>query len=108
MQEKMYWNGNGKYQEESDKINDLMPGYGYTDNDYMNLFISISNIYSRVYNDGDSFIEFDEKIGYITPFEKDICFDKHIDYSGQELEELVDRVVEFIKDKNLSFKVIPE
>ena len=103
----MYWNETGKYQQEADKLNDLMPDYGYTTNDYMNIFITISKIYYRKYNDGDSIFEFEDRVSkYIEPFAEQIDFNSYKDYDGQELEDLVSQVIEFIKDKDLSYESI--
>jgi len=102
-----YWGKNGKYQEDVNKLNELMPDYGYTTNKYMNLFITISKIYYRKYNDGDSIFEFEERVTkYIEPFAEQINFNSYKDYDGQELEDLVDRVILFIKDKDLSYESI--
>jgi hypothetical protein len=98
-----YWSGKGKHQQELEKLYKLMPDYGYTDNDYMNLFIAISKVYYRHYNDGDSIFDFKDIIeDYILPFGNEIRFDKYKDYDGSDLENLVDRVIEFIKDKDLT------
>jgi len=84
-----------------------MPDYGYTTNDYMNLFVAISKVYYRKYNDGDSIFEFEKiVVKYIEPFTDQIQFNSNKDYDGQDLEDLVDRVVEFIKDKDLRYESI--
>jgi len=105
--ENTYWNSNGKYQQKINKFNELMPSMGYTTNDYMNLFITISKVYYRKYNDGDSIFEFDDRIRkYVRPFSTEINFDYYKDYDGQDLEELVNGVIEFIKNKDLSYQEI--
>lgn len=48
--EKTYWNSLGKYQDEVDRINKLVPSRGRTDNRYMNLFLVASNLYYDMYN----------------------------------------------------------
>lgn len=102
--ENTYWNNNGKYQQEIEKLNELMSDFEYTDNAYMNLFITVSHIYYRIYNDGDSFVDFEERIQeYIVPFEDDIDFNSFKEYRDEELEGLINRVIEFIKDKDLSY-----
>lgn len=50
--EKSYWNNNGKYQKFVNRINKIMPDWGYTENKYMNLFIDISKLYYDCYNNG--------------------------------------------------------
>jgi len=99
-----YWNNNGKHQQEIEKLNNLIPDFGYTDNQYINLFITISNNYYRGYNDGDSFLDFEDRNEkYIKPFSTEIKFEIYKNYKGKELEKLVDRVIEFIKDKDLRY-----
>jgi hypothetical protein len=99
-----YWNNNGKYQKELERINDMMPDFDNTDNDYMNLFITMSKIYYRHYNDGDSFSDFKGDVyNYIKPFANDINFKSYECYTGESLESLIDRTIEFIKDKNLEY-----
>lgn len=48
--EKTYWNSLGKYQDEVDRINKLVPSRSRTDNRYMNLFLVASNLYYDMYN----------------------------------------------------------
>ena len=47
-----YWDGAGKYQSWADMVSETMPTYNKTDNEYMNVFISISKIYYEIYNNG--------------------------------------------------------
>ena len=47
-----YWNRNGKHQEWVDEINKTMPDMYDTDNEYMNVFIAVSNVYYDIYNNG--------------------------------------------------------
>jgi len=99
-----YWNSNGKHQQEIEKLNLLMPDFEYTDNQYMNLFITVSHVYYRVYNDGDSIFDSKDRVEkYVKPFEKEIDFEAYKDYKGKELEQLIDRVIEFIKNKDLNY-----
>jgi hypothetical protein len=99
-----YWGNNGKYQQEVEKLNNLMPDFEYTDNPYINLFITISHIYYRIYNDGDSFLNFENRVTrYVEPFRNDIYFNSFKEYKDEELEELINRVIEFIKDKDLNY-----
>lgn len=67
-----YWLNNGKYQKEYDKISELIPPEGFTDNKYINLLIAISKLYYRHFNDGDNLEHFENLIKkYVLPFEKD-------------------------------------
>ena len=113
--ENTYWNEEGKYQAEADRINDLMPSWGKTENKYMNLFLIASNIYYDIYNNGggnikDSLEEYVEN--YIKPFANEI---KAINFNvtlntiyrnlkkEEKLERFMDEVVELVSDKDLSY-----
>lgn len=50
--ENTYWNKNGKYQKEYNKLWELVPNKGYTDNKYINALIAISKWYYDLYNNG--------------------------------------------------------
>lgn len=48
-----YWNENGKYQKEYDKLYEkFVPSTGYTGNKYINLLIATSKRYYDLYNNG--------------------------------------------------------
>ena len=99
-----YWNNNGKHQQEIEKLNLLMPDFEYTGNQYIDLFITMSHVYYRVYNDGDSIFDSEDRVEkYVKPFEKEIDFKVYKDYKGKELEQLIDRIIEFIRDKDLNY-----
>lgn len=109
-----YWNGNGKYQNEADKISKLIPDVGYTNNKYMNLFIIASNIYYDVYNNGGCNLKYsyDKPITtYLMPFNDQFRIDftcgadkiaKKL-CNKKTLENFFNRVIEIIKDKDLSY-----
>lgn len=111
-----YWNGNGKYQNEADKISKLIPDVGYTNNKYMNLFIIGSNIYHDFYNNGGGNIKYayDEPITkYLIPFNEYFRIDltggaekiaKKL-YNKKTLENFFNRVIEIVKDKDLSYYI---
>lgn len=111
-----YWHGNGKYQNEADKISKLIPDVGYTNNKYMNLFIIGSNIYHDFYNNGGGNIKYvyDEPITkYLIPFNEHFRIDltggaekiaKKL-YNKKTLENFFNRVVEIVKDKDLSYYI---
>lgn len=111
-----YWNHNGKYQSESDKIEELVPHMGMTSNAYLNLFITASNLYYDEYNNGscnfDNLVEDIET--YVKPFNDDINVRGAINFNVTEktlkkylhnkskLEKFIDKVIEFVKDKDLT------
>lgn len=109
---KNYFTKQGKFQIEADYLTDLMPKVGLTENRYMNLFITVSNIYHDVYNNGginlDSYINYINK--YILPFNSEF---KSINFKDEDsiiyknlknkenLEIFLDEVILFLKDKYL-------
>ena len=110
-----YRNKTGKYQKELDLINSNIPGYGMTNNKYMNLYLTVSKLYNDIYNNGGCNIEdcYMSYINdYIIPFQNEI---KSINFNVQtrtllknlrnftKLEKLVDEVVEILRDKDLSY-----
>lgn len=112
---KTYWNSLGRYQEESDRIGELMPSRGKTDNKYMNLFLVASKLYYDVYNNGGCNIKDcykDDIDKYIKPFANDI---KAINFNvtlntiyrnlkkEEKLERFMDEVIELVSDKDLSY-----
>lgn len=111
-----YWNGNGKYQEEQEKLDSLKPSMGMTENKYVNLFLTISNIYYDVYNNGggnlkDSYPERIEK--YIVPFAdelKSLRLNVKLDTlirnfkKEDKLEAFLDEVIMYLQNKDLNYK----
>ena len=101
-----YWNGNGKYQDWTDKVNETMPSMYDTDNKYMNIFIAMSNIYYEIYNNGggnimDGCYKNELKIihEFIGKFNSRTAM-KDFGY----LEEKTNEVFEKLMDKDLSFE----
>lgn len=102
--ENTYWDNNGKHQEEADKIDSLMPDFDYTDNEYMNLYIAASKIYHDIYNNGGGNIEdcyTDDFYDRIHPYIKASL--SRLQDEKEYLENFMDKVIEFLRDKNLSY-----
>lgn len=110
-----YWNGNGKCQTEVDRLCDLMPSLGKTDNKYMNLFLIVNKLYYDVYNNGGGNIKNsleDYVENYIKPFANEI---KAINFNVTlntiyrnlknevKLEKFLDEVILLVSDKDLSY-----
>lgn len=115
--ENTYWNSNGNHQEELNRINGLKPSWGMTTNKYINLFITASNVYYDVYNNGGCNLAdcYEGKIReFIMPFVDDI---KSLRLNVQmktlirnfknekKLEAFMDEVVLYLQDKDLSFEM---
>lgn len=100
-----YWNGNGKYQEWVDKINETMPSMYNTDNKYMNVFIAMSNIYYEIYNNGGGNIVdgcYTDSLKLIHRFIGK--FNSRTAMNDLKyLEEKTNEVFEKLMDKDLSF-----
>lgn len=112
--EKKYWNGTGKYQKELERMEQLIPIMGRTDNKYMNLFLVATNIYYDVYNNGGCNISccyMDDVEKYLIPFnsefrmsfigdpekiEKRFC-------NKKTLENFMNRAIELVIDKDLTY-----
>lgn len=112
--ENNYWNQKGKYQEDINRIEKITPSMCKTDNKYMNLFLAASGIYYDVYNNGGCNIKYTyikdiEK--YLLPFAANfrMSFTGDPDKIAKKfcnkntLENFMNRVVEIVKDKDLSF-----
>ena len=99
-----YWNNNGRYQQKLDEISGIIPSFEYTDNQYLNLFISTSKIYYDVYNNGGGNIDdcyIDDFYERIYPF-----IDSNLDElkcNKEYLEHFMDKVVDLLKDKDLIY-----
>lgn len=112
---KNYWNESGKYQSEVERISNLKPSWGRTDNAYMNLYLVATNLYYDVYNNGGCNIKdcYAKDIDtYVKPFAneiKAINFDVTLNTiyrnlkNEEKLERFIDEVIEFISDKDLSY-----
>lgn len=111
---KVYWNQEGKYQEELKKIKATLPTFGKTNNKYLNLFLTAAVIYYDVYDNNGGNIKYccmndiNEYIYPFTDYLKAINFkvsDNTIIRNlknKEKLEKFLDEVILFIKDKDLS------
>lgn len=128
MLEKSYWNGDGKYQAESDAIGALVPNQGKSDNKYVNLFRCMSNVYYDMYNNGGFNLAYARKAQarvvnrfaarrdlnweWIIPFmEEDDDGDSDYGWNKDEswmgpLEQITDAVIEFAYKKLVNTGVI--
>lgn len=105
--ENNYWNGNGKYQNFVNKIENIQPDIGYTDNKYLNAFIVMEHYYYDNYNNGcwntkDGNYK-EDRIQYLNSIirtnYKKLCNPKEKEY----LEEQMNNLIEKIKDKVFSY-----
>ena len=98
----IYWNNNGKYQKFVDEKLKTIPDMYFTDNEYMNLFIEINNLYYDVYNNGGCNLTLN-KVQRIKSVIKNFSFKKCIS-DHNYLEERTDEVFEYLQNKDLSFE----
>jgi hypothetical protein len=99
-----YWRQKGKYQDFVDEADKLMPNWGYTENNYMNLFIDISKLYYDCYNNGGWNI-YDCYMDRVANVKKYIRLDIRKFMKNEEYrEEKTDEVFAFLLDKDLSYK----
>ena len=98
----IYWNNNGKYQKWVNKVSETMPDMYFTDNEYMNTFIEMSNLYYDVYNNGGCNLRAD-KVERIESIVKGFEISKAIT-DHKYLEDVANNVFEFLMDKDLSFE----
>ena len=106
--DKTYWNEEGKYQAFCDAALDKTPTYGMTNNVYMNALIAISHVYYDVYNNGGGNIEDVYKSEFkrcVTPLFPDIDIHDFIYGNQARIEAAMDRVLEFLQDKNLDCEI---
>lgn len=109
-----YWEEQGKYQDEVNRIEKITPDMCMTNNKYMNLYLIASKIYYDVYNNNggnitECFIEDIEK--YLLPFEHYFKMSFTGDPSKirrrfcnkKTLENFMNRVIEIIKDEDLNY-----
>lgn len=97
-----YWNNNGKYQKFVDEKLKTIPDMYFTDNEYMNLFIEINNLYYDIYNDGGYNFRLD-KVTRIKSVVKNFKISKAIS-DHDYLEEITDEIFEYLMDKDLAFE----
>lgn len=110
-----YWRGNGKYQKEKGKLESLVPDIGKTQNKYLNLFITMLELYYGYHKKGGNLrdVTMEDINKYIRPFSKELNVRGAINFDVQDttllsylrneskLEKAMDRVIEFIIDKDL-------
>lgn len=97
-----YWNDNGKYQEWVDKTSKTIPDMYFTDNEYMNTFIEMSNLYYDIYNNGGCNFKAD-KVKRIKSIVNGFKISKaRTDH--EYLEDVANNIFEFLMDKDLSFE----
>lgn len=110
-----YWEGNGTQQEGLTRLESHTPCWGMTDNQYMNLFITASNVYYDVYNNGGCNLKecFPERIEtYLLPFAnelKSLRLNVKIETlvrnfkNKDKLERFMDEIVLYLQDKDLTY-----
>jgi len=102
-----YWSGKGKYQKEHDRLyKKLVPRSGKSKSTYGELLRCISRFYYEKYNNGfcnDKSYE----IEYVNSFRWDENLDIEISekMSDKELDETVDKIVEFLLEKEKEGKI---
>lgn len=111
--EKIYWNEQGKYQSEYDELDKIIVSFGKTDNKYVNILLVVLNIYYDVYNNNSFNLE-----NYINDIEKYLVHFNDLyrcDFkcnkesllrklkNKKTLESIMDRTIEILRDKDLSF-----
>lgn len=112
-----YWNGEGLYQNELNKISENIPDIGMTNNKYMNLYITANNVYYDVYNDGGCNLDnYEEDIKkYVAPFNKaleGIDFEESFEdvwrnlENEEKLEIFMDSVVKLVEKNDFSYEKI--
>jgi len=100
-----YWNNHGKHQKQADELGKLVPDFGYTSNENLNLYITISNLYYDAYNNGGCNVldcyakDFNR---YVVPLLPDVCLDAFAECREREIEGYVDRALEYLAGKDFS------
>ena len=114
--ENTYWNNRGKHQDLLEKLEDVKPSCGYTDNPYLNLFIEASFVYYDVYNNGGCNLNEEDYYNsmkkYIYPFNdkfEGIDFDRKYNTiyrnmkNTEKLERFMDSVITLVSEQDLSY-----
>lgn len=109
----IYWDGTGKYQGWVDTVSKTMPTYNKTDNEYMNVFISICKIYYEIYNNGGGNLYdgvYGEDIDIINEYLSKLEPEAHETFSWKQaidepeyLESKMNEIIETLLDKDLTF-----
>lgn len=106
--ENTYWNEQGKHQAFLAQAEDRYPSYGYTSNIYLNMLICMSHLYYDAYNNGGGNIK-DCYRGdfwrYVTPYLSDIDIYDFIHCREAQMEQAMDKVLDYLQDKPLDFTV---
>lgn len=97
-----YWNSDGKYQKFVNEILKTIPDMYLTDNEYMNLFIEVNNVYYDIYNNGGCNLKSD-KTTRIKSVIKNFKISKAIS-DRDYLEDIADNIFEYLMDKDLTFE----
>ena len=104
-----YWNGNGRHQAFVEALEERLPGYGYTSNVYVNLFIAMSHLYYDAYNNGGGNIEdcyMRDFQQHIKPYLGDKVDPQAFIYGNDvRMEQMMDIAIAYIQEKNLDFPV---
>lgn len=104
-----YWGENGKYQDLADKLGERAPGYGYTSNVYVNMYLVMAHLYYDAYNNGggnidDSYVK--DFHFRVEPYLGDkVKIEPFLNEDFATMESMVNTVFEFIMDKNLDFPI---
>jgi len=96
--EPTYWNNKGKYQKESDMLEDMhIPMKGEALTKQGQLMLCVSNLYYQRYNNG-----FGNPIGHYTAYIRKYCKAKKLgirivqDMTMQEFDKAVDKVIKHL------------
>ncbi len=103
--ERTYWNNNGKYQKQADELTTLVPDYGYTANENLNLYIAISKLYyDACNNEGCNVLYWYAGAfkRYVAPLLPGVRLDAFAECREREIESYVDQVLEYLAGKDLS------
>lgn len=102
-----YWNRAGEHQGFVDVLERRTPGHGYTSNVYANIYLVMAHLYYDAYNNGggniqDSYAkDFHSRVEPYLGDKVDINAFLNEDFS--RMEDMMNAVIDFIKDKNLEF-----
>lgn len=108
MMDLCYWNHSGKHQKFMDALDTKAPRIGYTENPYMNLYLTMVHLYYDAYNNGGCNVRecyMNDVTRYVSPCLPDISPHPFFRCEFEKMEQVMDRVLEHIRDKDLSFPV---
>ena len=104
--ENTYWNGCGKHQDFLEQLEEKAPGHGFTSNVFMNLHLTMANLYYDAYNNGGGNIEECYARYYaqnVQPYLPDIRLEPFLNCDFPVMEQMMDRALEYLQDKPLDF-----